>query len=322
MKKRIFAIMTLVVTCLAVNAQAAVTVKVNNIISQDSELVSFDGDARPIVVNDTTLVPARVLAEHTGMEVEWDQAKQTAIISIAIDGKDTPIAQFAKKQIEKLDGYGLGVLPEKISAALTVGSKEAEFRYVFVDADKDEVCVGKKYELAEAPVMVEGSSLMIPLRDTVMMFGMQVSWDQEDLAVSVSLPDDVVVPGGLKIMPSYEFGEAVANVVTETVAENDPITPQNGTYLGRFKITHYCPCYTCNGGYTGTAWAGRVTPGQTIAVDPKIIPPLSWVYIDGYGLRRAEDCGGAIKGNKIDMAVSSHAEAYRKGVVYCDVWLQ
>ena len=96
-----------------------------------------------------------------------------------------------------------------------------------------------------------------------------------------------------------------------------------GTYLGRFKITHYCPCSICNGGWgNNTAYAGKITPGQTIAVDPNVISPMSWVYIDGYGLRRAEDCGGGIKGNHIDMAVNSHSEAYKIGVVYKDVWLQ
>ena len=45
-----------------------------------------------------------------------------------------------------------------------------------------------------------------------------------------------------------------------------------GKYLGRFKITHYCPCYTCNGSNSGrTAWAGQIIPGQTIAVDPSVI---------------------------------------------------
>ena len=62
-------------------------------------------------------------------------------------------------------------------------------------------------------------------------------------------------------------------------------------------------------------------PGQTIAVDPSVIGKLSTVEIDGYGIRIAEDCGGAIKGNRIDVAVSSHEEAMRLGVVYRDVWL-
>lgn len=100
-------------------------------------------------------------------------------------------------------------------------------------------------------------------------------------------------------------------------------TPSGGgTYLGTFKITHYCPNSCCNGGYgNNTAWAGKITPGQTIAVDPSVIPKLSRVYIDGYGVRIAEDCGGGIRGNHIDVAVATHAEAMAKGVVYRDVYL-
>ena len=94
-----------------------------------------------------------------------------------------------------------------------------------------------------------------------------------------------------------------------------------GKYLGRFKITHYCPCYTCNGSNSGrTAWAGQIIPGQTIAVDSSVIGKLQWVYIDGYGYRRAEDCG-AFSGNHIDVAVPTHSMALDMGVVYKDVYL-
>lgn len=62
--------------------------------------------------------------------------------------------------------------------------------------------------------------------------------------------------------------------------------------------------------YTGT----RVTEGRTIAVDPKVIPLGWWVYIEGYGLRRAEDIGSAVKGNKIDIYFDSHATAERFGL--------
>ncbi|MCC8169453.1 MAG: 3D domain-containing protein [Oscillospiraceae bacterium] len=61
-------------------------------------------------------------------------------------------------------------------------------------------------------------------------------------------------------------------------------------------------------------------PGQTIAVDPSLIEKLSWVYIEEYGLRRAEDCGGGVGGYHIDVAVATHEEALSKGVVYKDVY--
>jgi len=44
------------------------------------------------------------------------------------------------------------------------------------------------------------------------------------------------------------------------------------------------------------------------------------VYIDGYGYRRAEDCG-AFGGNHIDVAVPTHSMALDMGVVYKDVYL-
>lgn len=57
----------------------------------------------------------------------------------------------------------------------------------------------------------------------------------------------------------------------------------------------------------------RATDGQTIAVDPKLIPLGSWVYIDGIGLRKAEDTGGAVKGKKIDLYYEDNEEAKKFG---------
>lgn len=86
------------------------------------------------------------------------------------------------------------------------------------------------------------------------------------------------------------------------------------TYVGNFKITHYCPCTTCNGSWgSKTALGTTMTPNRTIAVDPKVIPLGSKVEIQGKTYI-AEDTGGAIKGHRIDMCVASHSEAYAKGV--------
>lgn len=86
-------------------------------------------------------------------------------------------------------------------------------------------------------------------------------------------------------------------------------------YVGNFKITHYCPCYTCNGSWgSKTALGTTMTPNRTIAVDPRVIPLGSKVEINGKTYI-AEDTGGAIKGNRIDMCVSSHSEAYARGVL-------
>lgn len=91
--------------------------------------------------------------------------------------------------------------------------------------------------------------------------------------------------------------------------------------LGRFKITHYCPCFYCCGvwGGTSTATGTKPTAGRTIAVDPSVIPLGSKVIINGH-VYTAEDTGGAIKGKKIDIFVNSHSTALAYGVYYAEVY--
>lgn len=56
---------------------------------------------------------------------------------------------------------------------------------------------------------------------------------------------------------------------------------------------------------TKTASGTRVTEGRTIAVDKNVVPLGWWVYIEGVGFRKAEDTGGAVKGNKMDVYYDS-----------------
>ncbi|MDA8227375.1 MAG: 3D domain-containing protein [Desulfitobacterium hafniense] len=54
--------------------------------------------------------------------------------------------------------------------------------------------------------------------------------------------------------------------------------------------------------YTGNPTATGVYPREgLIAVDPRVIPLGSRVYVEGYGYAIAADTGGAIKGNKVDV---------------------
>ena len=67
-----------------------------------------------------------------------------------------------------------------------------------------------------------------------------------------------------------------------------------------------------------TAMGTRARVGA-VAVDPKVIPLGSKLYIESidgfasYGYATAEDTGGAIKGNRIDLFYDSNAEANRFG---------
>ena len=95
-------------------------------------------------------------------------------------------------------------------------------------------------------------------------------------------------------------------------------------YMGDFKITYYCAenydhiCGTSNG---QTSTGSKAVVGRTIAVDPTLIPYGSNVYIEGYGWYVAEDCGGGINGNSIDMLVNTHEEALALGRDNKNVWI-
>ena len=95
-------------------------------------------------------------------------------------------------------------------------------------------------------------------------------------------------------------------------------------YLGDFQLTHYCNErreHICGYGKGITATGTTATVGRTIAVDPSVIPYGTQVYIEGYGLRYAEDCGGGVKGNQIDILVDTHSEALALGVQYGGIWI-
>lgn len=120
--------------------------------------------------------------------------------------------------------------------------------------------------------------------------------------------------------------EAAGNIATgllsdqtvEAVAEESKATLVS---LGEYTITYYCPCMQCCGKTDGiTATGTLATEDRTVAVDPKVIPLGSEMVIEGKSYI-AEDVGGAIKGQKIDIYVNSHQEALNRGRQRAEVHL-
>lgn len=100
--------------------------------------------------------------------------------------------------------------------------------------------------------------------------------------------------------------------------------PENLTYLGNFTITHYCHenyPHICNDGDpTQTASGAVATVGRTVGVDPRVIPYGTRLLIDGHEYV-AEDTGGGIGGNHIDILVEYHQEALDLGKYKADVYM-
>ena len=78
------------------------------------------------------------------------------------------------------------------------------------------------------------------------------------------------------------------------------------------RSTAYTSDPSENGGYSTTAMGTAIRYGVA-AVDPNVIPLGTRLYIEGYGYARAEDTGGAIKGNKIDLVFGSKSQSNNWG---------
>lgn len=112
--------------------------------------------------------------------------------------------------------------------------------------------------------------------------------------------------------------------VPEKVVFGERTTAEVDVKLGVCKVTAYCKenyPHICNNGDSSTTATGTVpTAGRTVAVDPSVIPYGSEVIISGHSNTYiAEDCGGAIKGNRVDICFDTHQEALNFGIQYLEV---
>ena len=105
--------------------------------------------------------------------------------------------------------------------------------------------------------------------------------------------------------------EPVNAVVRKGVAQSI-LTPDG--YVKYKKVIYgEATAYTWGGGATGHTSVGLWPKRGIIAVDPRVIPYYTKVYIPGYGMAIAGDTGGAIVGTRIDLFMDSLHECYQWG---------
>lgn len=97
-------------------------------------------------------------------------------------------------------------------------------------------------------------------------------------------------------------------------------------YLGRASSSDFNPSRSSRSMTMNASAYSAYDPGNShytfngsllrkglVAVDPNVIPLGTRLFIPGYGYAVADDIGGAIKGNKIDIAFDTHSEAMQFG---------
>jgi 3D (Asp-Asp-Asp) domain-containing protein len=111
-------------------------------------------------------------------------------------------------------------------------------------------------------------------------------------------------------------------------AEPEILVPSSEfmTYVGDFKITAYCPCEKCCEGWAVnrpqvygkdvvfTASGAVAREGVTVAVVPEVFPYGTKLYIEGVGVRVAQDTGGALKPDNLEVYFNTHEDAWNSGL--------
>lgn len=148
--------------------------------------------------------------------------------------------------------------------------------------------------------------------------------DMAEAARALGLPDsDYVITYAKEIYASKSREQSKAQEsLNSLTAEQAKLKSEKQTleekisskkvYVGQFKLTGYCPCYSCSEGWGySTAMTGvRAQEGVTVAADTSKLPLGTRIYIEGVGERVVQDVGGAVKGNKIDIFVNNHSSCY------------
>jgi len=124
--------------------------------------------------------------------------------------------------------------------------------------------------------------------------------------------------------PAQAHAPAPAPAPVKTATKPAVKAAETSEPSGGRELTVEATAYTAHPSENGGTYGGRVLTAmghdltanpnmKMIAVDPKVIPLGSKVWVEGYGEAIAGDTGGAIKGNRIDVLLGSDSASQKWG---------
>lgn len=252
--------------------------------------------------------------------------KKAVEVQIAVDGKDLKL-QSAEDSVEAMlqaEGIKLGevdrVSPskeEKLKDGLKVAVTRVDSKIVKETQPIDFATVVKKDDEMEknvTKILQDGvaGEKVISTR-VVVENGKEISRQVVSETITKQPVDKIMSVGTLGVFTASRGGKVY---YTKSL---------------RARATAYTADYDSTGKGPGDSGFGITASGTTakrnssgyssIAVDPRIIPLGTKLYVEGYGYAIAEDTGGAIKGNSIDVFFDSASEVYNWGVRSVNVYI-
>ncbi len=123
-----------------------------------------------------------------------------------------------------------------------------------------------------------------------------------------------------RVLSTHIVRRARPRIVAEGVGEYEAFVQfghrglNKTAYVARAALSMVATAYTANCyGCSGITATGHRAGHGIVAVDPRVVPLGTHLYIPGYGYAIAGDTGGAIRGNRIDLGFNSLTDALRFG---------
>lgn len=164
----------------------------------------------------------------------------------------------------------------------------------------------------QAPDLVVPSSISYEIKSGDTMYNISRSFGinlQTLLASNPTVEPNRLTIGQLLDIPTAEAGLRLLDGQMNTISQ--VLTSTLTAYTAGVESTGKSPSHPA---YGITSSGSKAEEGRTIAVDPSIIPIGTTVFIDGIGIRTAEDTGSAIRGSRIDVFIEDVREARQFGV--------
>ncbi|MBK1811675.1 DUF348 domain-containing protein [Clostridium sp. YIM B02505] len=290
-------------------------------------IVSIDGNEQTLTTFKGTVKGALhdngiVLGPKDKIQPSLDQSvknnikiniKKAVDVEVAVDGKELKIQTAEGNVNEMLSAEGIQLAEyDKISPA--VNTQVTEGMKIEVVRVESKV-VKESQQLDYSTVVNNDDNLDRSVVKTV----------QEGLPGEKEVTYRVIVENGKEVSKKVVAEKVVKDPQNKVVVKgtmNTLALSRGDSIAYKKKLSVVATAYS-GGGSTATGNTPKRNSNgtSTIAVDPRVIPLGTKVYIPGYGFAVAHDTGGAIKNNRVDLYMNSNSDANSWGVRNVDVYI-
>jgi Uncharacterized protein conserved in bacteria len=313
----VIACMFVIVTALVIIGASQKKVTIVDDLSR-KEIVTYKGTIRDVLEqNKIQLNPKDKILPGIESVVTDDMKiyiRRAVPVRVVADGKDMQFLS-AEETVEDMlaaEGITYANLDKVYPETDTAVSKDMEVRVVRVTQEN----IAEKQKLAYSDEVKEMPDWERGTEKTL-----REGSDGEKLTtIKITYEDGVeknreVVDEKVTKAPSSHL-VAVGTLDWRTVSRGETIKFDR---MIRMRATSYTNDIACTGKVGGHTATGTIptrnsdgSRWSTVAVDPRVIPLGSHLWIEGYGFAVAEDVGGAVKGNIIDLFFNAGTDEYRR----------